>query len=303
MKHYLKKIIGGSILIGAALYASLEPAKAEVVYVDPLFTYPVAPEELENIMDKSNWLMQHFWDSLDFKKKEPLNQAALNDAFRVYSLPMQFAEKTEVEISVDNLLKKIQKNPTFAIQFMKGAEDNLYGPKASIWIDEVYMKFLNAYIKNKKIKSPRKIRYERQLKQLENSKVGATPTNFTFTTPLGNPGKFEPRGVFTVIEFGDPDCEDCRMAKLKLDTDVTFSSLVDRGLVNMMFIAVDPEQGWETKMASYPEKWVVGASSDVAEIYDLRQSPSFYVIGKDGKIMAKNINLDQVMRLARTQDK
>lgn len=289
------KILGGIFLMLCAISFT---TKADVITIEPLFEYPVAPEEIESLVDKSNWLMQHFWDNMDFKSKAAVDQTALNDAFRVYAFPMQWAEKTEVDKSVDGMLKLLEKNPTLLLQFTKAAEEALYGQRAKVWIDEVYMKYLQSYLKNKKIGAARKKRYERQYKLLSNSLLGTTPSSFTFTTPVGNPGKFEPIGVYTIIEFGDPDCDDCRHAKLKMETDIKFSSLVERGLVNVMFIIPDPSEGWQTQLTDYPSNWVVGGSDDVSDILDIRTSPSFWVIGKDGKIKAKNVSVEQAMNLA-----
>lgn len=289
------KKIFSALLLSLALVL---PVKAEVITIEPLFEYPVAPEEIVTLSDKSNWLMQHFWDNMDFKKKGAVNQSALNDAFKVYSLPMQWAEKAEVDKSVASLLDKIQKNPTLLLQFTKAAESSLYSERADIWIDEVYLKFLDAFLKNKKIPEIRKRRYERQMRQISNSLNGSIAPSFDFTTPTGTPGKSQPIGVFTIIEFGDPDCDDCRHAKLRMETDVRFSSLVERGLVNVLFILPDPVDGWQTKMTDYPANWVTGASDTVSDILDLRLTPSFYVIGKDGKIMAKNVSVDQAMKIA-----
>lgn len=273
-------------------------AKSEVIIVDPLFEYPVAPEELTTLWDKSNWLMQHFWDQMDFKKKDALNQAAVNDAMKVYSFPMQWADKVEVDKSVDKLVAQLQKNPTLMVQFTKAAEEALYGERASLLIDEVYIKFLNGILKSKKISKARKVRYERQLNQLQNTKIGELAPAFTFTTPTGNPGTYEPIGVFTIIEFGDPDCDDCRHAKLKMETDVMFSKLVEKGLVNILFIVPDPEEGWQTKMTGFPANWVIGASDTVSDKLDIRKTPSFFIIDKDGKLMAKNVNVENAIRIA-----
>ncbi len=298
IKNLLKKYITAVIMA----FAGIASMHADVIEIEPLFEYPVAPEEIATLSDKSNWLMQHFWDSMDFKNKDAVNQAALNDAFKTYCFPMQWADKTEVDKSVDTMLATLQKNPTLLLQFTKAAEEALYGTRAKIWIDEVYMKYLEAFLKNKKISDVRKQRYRRQITLLKNSQLGEYPETFDFITPTGNPGKFVPIGVFTVIEFGDPDCDDCRHAKLKMETDMKFTSLVDRGLVNVMFIIPDPVEGWQTKLGTYPSNWVVGASDTVSDILDIRSSPSFYIIGKDGKLIAKNVGLDEVKRLAYEQE-
>lgn len=300
----IKKYFQRALLSMAFIMTILSPVRlnAEIIEIEPLFEYPVAPEEIVSLTDKSNWLMQHFWDKMDFKKKDAVNQSALNDAFRVFTLPMQWADKVEVDKDVDNMLSQISKNPTLLLQFTKAAEESLYGQRAKIWIDEVYIKFVETFLKNKKISDARKIRYKRQLTQLKNSMIGEIPPSFDFTTPTGNPGKFQPIGVFTIIEFGDPDCDDCRHAKLKMETDMKFTSLVDRGLVNVLFIVPDPLEGWQTTLGEYPSNWVVGGSDNVSEILDIRATPSFYVIGKDGKIVAKNITVDQAKALALQQD-
>lgn len=288
-------MMGGALAVPALFPLNIS---AEVIVIDPIFEYPVAPEEIKTLQEKADWVMQHFWDKMDFKNKEALNQAAVNDAMRTYVLPMQWAAKEEVDKSVEKLLKQLSKNPTLLLQFTKAAEQELYGQRASIWIDEIYCRFLETFNKNKKVPAIRKKRYERQLTQIKNSLVKETPASFTYTTPGGNPGKFEPIGVFTIIEFGDPDCDDCRMAKLKMETNIRFSELVDKGLVNVMFIVPDPTDGWQDKLKGMPQHWIAGGSDTVSDILDIRSTPSFFVVGKDGKLIAKNIGYETAMSLA-----
>ena len=298
----IKNLIRSMVLAAIFCVSSPVVIQAEVIMVDPLFEYPVAPEEITTLGEKSNWLIQHFWDNMDFKNQGALNQAAVNDAVKVYSFPMQWADKVEVDKSLDKLLAQLQKNPTLLVQFTKAAEEALYGPRANMWIDEVYLKFLSTAMKNKKISKARKERYSRHIEQLEKTKIGETAPSFDFVTPTGNPGKYEPIGVFTIIEFGDPDCDDCRHAKLKMETNVKFSSLVDRGLVNILFIVPDPEEGWQTKLTGFPSNWVVGASDSISDELDLRSTPSFYVVDKEGKLIAKNVNVDRAISLAMLED-
>lgn len=271
---------------------------AAQIVIEPLFEYPVAPEDIIDLKGKSNYLVEHFWDGLDFKNKNTVDQNALNDAFAVYASTMRWADKAVVEKSVDRLINTYSKNKALTIQFTKAAEEALYGERTKFWIDEVYMRFLDAFIANKKIPAERKQRYIRQHTILKNSMVGELAASFEFTSPSGATEHFRP-GLLTVIEFGDPGCEDCQRSKLKMQMNVKFSRLLEQGLVNVLFIVPDPDEGWQEALAGYPKDWHVGASESVADIYDLRAgNPTFYVIGKDGKIIAKNINVTQAMNLA-----
>ena len=83
-----------------------------------------------------------------------------------------------------------------------------------------------------------------------------------------------------------------------METNVRFSSLVERGKINVMFIVSDPEEGWEEKLKDYPTLWHVGASESVSDLYDLRKSPSVYVIDREGKIAVKNVGIETAMQIA-----
>lgn len=275
---------------------SQESTSFETITIEPLFEYPMAPEEMSSLTEKTNWLMQHFWDPMNFKSKNAVDQNALNDAFSVYAVPMQWADRDEVLKSTDKIIKLIEKNPTLLLQFTKAAENSLYDPtRAKFLIDEVYLKYLEAIVKNKKIPSNRKLRYQHQLTTLSNTQEGVKAKEFDFVSPTGDKKTYRPYGIYTIIEFGNPSCTDCRHSKLKLETNAALKQLVDQGKVNILFIVPDPEDGWQTELTGYSPKWSVGASDTVADIFDLRLTPAFYIIGADDNIIAKNISVQRVI--------
>ncbi len=297
-------ILAASGCIGALtpeICAQESAANDNVIYVSPLFEYPVAPDSIESLTGKSEYLVTHFWDGMNFKKKQTVDQNALNHAFQVFVSPMRWADQSVTDKAVTKLLKQLSSNPALHLQFTKAAEENLFGPRAIYWADQIYLRFIDNLLANKKVPKTRKQRYQWQKELIENSLVGHTAKSFEYTTPTGNKSLYRPDGVITLIEFGDPECDECRMAKLRMETDVTFTDLVDRGLVNVMFIIPDPEEGWQTSMTGFSPKWHVGASDTVLDIYDLRLSPSIYVIGREGKILAKNVPYRQAMQLAASE--
>ena len=273
--------------------------RQDVIVVEPLFEYPVAPDDIEGLTPKSEWLLEHFWDAFDLKKdRQTVDQNALNDAFSVYVAPMRFADADKTDASVTRLIQSISKNPALTLQFAKAAEEALYGPRAEIWNGDILLRFVDNMLACKGVRKERKARYERLRTLLGNTRRGSVPPEFDYTTPEGKISHYSPNGVITVIEFGDPDCDDCRHAKLKMDTDIRFSSLVDRGKVNVLFINVDPAEGWQSKLSGYPAKWYVGASDEVGDLYDLRETPSIYVIDREGRVAAKNVDVNTAMQIA-----
>ncbi len=271
---------------------------AGVMYVDPLFEYPTAPEDLETFTEKCDWLAENFWNKLNLKSQEVVDQAKLNDAFQVYATTIQYATKDKVTAAVDKLMKNLQKNPTLLYQMTKAAEEQIYGPRAEFWIDELYARILSASLSNKKFPKNKRARYELQLKQLEHSLIGETPNRFEFTRANGEAAKYFPMSTPTIMIFGDPDCDDCRMSKLRMQSNVAFNKAVTDGKINVLFIIPDPEEGWEKKTTDFPKNWTVGGSETVSDKYDIREIPEIYIIGSDGKIVAKHINAMQAMEKA-----
>lgn len=294
------------LTLGAILPAALPAAAQDAatsqsnspIVIEPLFEYPVAPDSLPTLEEKSTYLVEHFWDAMDWKNKQAVDQNALNDAFMVFSSPMRWADVAVTNKAVDAVIRNTSKNPVLALQMARAAEEAFYGPRAIYWSDPLYIRFIDNVLGVKKIPQARKERFLRHRTLLENSKAGNFPKEFEYVTADGKKSKYRPDGVITVIEFGNPDCDDCRYAKLMLDTDLTFSTLVEKGQINMLFVIPDPEPGWESMIAEYPKGWHSGASEGIDDVYDIRIRPSFYVIGHDGKIIAKNVNYLQAKALA-----
>lgn len=295
----------GALLLGAGLTAaaqesndSIDMIDQGVMYVEPLFEYPVAPEELTDFRAKCDWLVENFWSKFDVKAKEAVDQGKLNHAFKVYATTCQFAAKDKVTAAVDKLMKSLQKNPMLLYQMTKAAEENIYGPRAEVWIDELYAKILTSALSNKKFPKTKRPRYELQLKQLEGSTIGYAPASFDFVRANGDAAKYFPMSTPTIIIFGDPDCDDCRMGKLRMQANVAFSKAVADGKINVLFIIPDAEQGWESRVTDFPKNWTVGASDSVSELYDMREIPEIYLVGSDGKIVEKHIGVMKAMESA-----
>lgn len=272
------------------VFSFLLPAQ-HVIEIQPLFEYPVAPDELPTMYDKSNFIVEHFWDKLDLKSKAAVDQNALNHAFKVYSTAIRFADKAKTLETNQKLINNLAKNPTLLLQFTKAAEENLYGPRADFWIDEVYLQFLKAITANKKIPTSRKAKYENQQKVITTTAEGQTAPGFHFKDKEGKDVSYRPMSTPTLIIFGDPWNTDWRLDRLKMESNLKLLQSVDKGKVNVIFLYAGSKEGWEDQVSSYSDKWVVGTGDKLNETYDIRVSPAIYVISSEGKIIEKNIPL------------
>ena len=280
------------MLLGVLLPASAQQtAEDGTVYVQSLFTYPVAPDYLDNLEARSDWLMDNFWNDMDFKNKKGVNQAALQHAFGVYAGPMLYAKKAKVLNSVENLCKKAEKNPTLMIQLMKAAEEEFHSQRSTVYIDEVYRIFLNKFLGNKKIKKDRKAKYAVQLAALDATEPG---NNF----PQGGTGVALPamgsRG--TVVIFGNTADDLSRQMLLRFATSVRAEQAVNSGEFEIVFIDKSAEPAME--MPSYIKRVYCEKPQ---QSYDLPFLPDCYLLDKDGVIVMRNKSIADVLNGAGIQ--
>lgn len=299
MQRRLSKAVK-SMALCFVMFASASSYAQGYIEIEPLFEYITAPEEITPLNEKSNYLVEHFWDNMDFKTKSTVDQTALNHAFNVYATPLRFADKEKASAAVDKLLDTLSKNPVLLLQFTKAAEENIFGPRADAWIDEVYIKFLNTLIKNKKITPQRKEKYQRQLTMIENSKIGNTAPSFSFENKNGGESTYFPMSTPSIIIFGNPVSPDWRITRLRMETNAQLTQAVDKGKLNVLFIIPDKIDNWREEVANYPQRWTVGVAENIGDKIDIRAKSdayfaSVYYVGSDGKIVMKNVPLESAV--------
>lgn len=276
-------------LVGFFAFAK---AQQTVIHIEPLFEYPVAPDELKTLDEKCNYLVKVFWDNFNFKQKNALDQYALNEAFMVYASTFRYADKKEVDQSMDKLLKNLAGNPPLLMQFTKAAEENLYGPRAQFWQDELYLKMVDAVIKNKKIPAARKNKLIRQAETLRKSAVGQLAPSFWFIDKDRASKQYFPMSTPTILIFGNPEDTDWRLDRLKLESNFKLSEAIEKGKINILYIIPDEIENWQESVSNYNPKWTIGQSNESKQIYDIRTNPTVFVVGSDGKILKKYISPD-----------
>ncbi len=293
-----RKGMASVILLGMSV-TPLAAMSQPPIIIEPIFEYPTPPEEFEGLTERSNYLMDHFWDSFDFTRKTAVDQNALNDAFGVFTTAMRYAEKSKALSGIDGIIKKLKGNPVLLLQFTKSAEESLFGPRADIWSDEAYLPFLKAVTSDKSISDIRSQRYRMQLDMLKRNAPGAKLPEVRLTLRNGRQMDFEPNAPLTLIEFGNPGCEDCQFARLKLEMATDVAEMIDAKEMEMVFIVADavPEEQTELlrQFAELPDGWTAGICYGGDEIFDIRSNPCFYLVGADKKIIAKNMDVTRAV--------
>ena len=268
------------------------------VVLQRLFEYPEVPDTIVSLENRTNYLVQHFWENFDFSA--PIRDERVFEAtFRDYVTFFKYAHKTIVVSNIKELMRKAESNKANFLLIAEVAERALYSPGAEYWSDEVYVPFLECVIENNMLKKEEKARYKYQLELLQNSLMGQKAMNFEMKLVDGSKLKLwdiDAKMIF--LFFNDDECGDCSIARLRLSTDVNLNKMIDSGEV--VFVCVYMEKysdEWAQKARTDSDKWIIGANNEVADKYDLRIQPSVYILDANKVILDKNISADGIKQL------
>lgn len=285
------------LLILAAIFLSA-PKSAAQSAAQPYFPVPLVPDSLKTLQQRSDYLVEHYWDFCDFKKAFS-SKPKMAESFNTYLSFMPYATAEVSRASVTKLLKSLEKQPNDLLFIAREAENSLFTDSAEFAGEDMYLLFAKAVAQNKKIDKASRARFVRHAELLENNRVGHKAPDFLYTDRYGQNRHFDAdTAKVVVLMISDPDCEDCRMARIRLDADINATKLIDKGIMKVVCISpVEATPQWKDEVKNYPEKWIVGASDSFDDKYNFFNTPSFYLINNDHVIRVKNTDINTVLNV------
>lgn len=267
------------------------------------FMYPVPPESLVTLQDRSSYLVEHFWDRCNmksiFSSRKNLEQS-MDDYFSF----MVYADSAVVMNSIDRLIKEVKKSGPNMLTMAEIARAKLYSDSAEYRSDELYLPFAKAGASASGVSKEQKAAYQLEISQLENSLVGKYVPDVSLTLRDGSVHRLHDyNGNYFLIFFDEPDDFDNMMARVKLSTDYGLNDLITKGQVQVICITPGKaDDEWKARVADYPQNWIVAAAEGTDQLFDRRVKPSFYYLNRDKIILSKTLvadNLIEAFRMVR----
>ncbi|MGM9853683.1 MAG: DUF5106 domain-containing protein [Muribaculaceae bacterium] len=297
----MKKLIHiVAIAIAAAWTLSLA---AQTAPADPnlLVTMPSPPDRLTTLSQRCNYIIDNYWKTFN-PKSSFSSQERLNHTLGTFFGFVPYATADTVFMSIDHLLQQVAKaKPQNLLDLARMAEGWTYSDTAEVRSDELYFPFVEAVALNKKVKGAEKERFVYQYRQLLGSRLSQPAPDFEMTLRDGSRKKFSevtPRHV--ILLFYDPDCDDCRAAKTRLDADFTISTLIKRRQAAVVAVYTGDDPNWAEASKDLPETWVVGHAPEAETLYTMTAQPEiYYILGDTREIQAKDLSATELIEAFR----
>ena len=257
------------------------------------------------------YMKEHYWDNIVFNDnrliRTPFFEKKLDDYFKnfVSREPDSIIEEVQYMLTVAKTGKEIY--PFLLFKFT-----NKYITPEFMGQDKVFLHlYQNFFAKGDTVllnEASKKAIKERAYSLMANQ-LGLPAPILVLNDPMDK--KFALHNIkapFTFIAFWDPTCGHCKVEIPKLDS--IYKASWKALNVKVLSVNINPKEitAWKNFIKDHQlEEWQNGYQTEedlnkeiregkpttIRQLYDVFKTPTFYLLDKDKKIIAKNLSLEQ----------
>lgn len=266
---------------------------------------PAMPGGMSDPVERADYILEHFWDSMDFSDTVRSHDRAFMEQNLVnFFSVMPHASDEGRHAGVKALLDGASVDRTSYNLILELAEHYLYEPGSPMRDEEMFIPFLNSALESSVLSESERIRPAYMLEEAMRNRVGTMSADFSMRLRDGSEtGMHEfVAGKPALLMFYDPDCDHCAETVAELSSDSVLRGLIGEGKINVL--AVYPygeEDVWaDRSMVVIPDNWT-DAFADLSEVdlYSFPVMPVLYMLDGDGKVLIKDAPSDAVKSFLR----
>ena len=260
-------------------------------------------QQVEKPVSTADSTLFHFWDKFDMQdtalvKNPEKGEQQLADFLQLLA---QHPDSATRDKAIDLMLDKAKVNRTSFDYFIKQYEHYLYDGNSPMRNDIVYESVLRYLIKTDLLSDLEKEAYRPTYKLILRNKVGQTAEDFTYELANGKKQKLsDTKANYTFLIFYDPDCSHCKETIQQLRDTPQLVQLFAQ--LKVQVVAIDPwgdRTKWKNYQSQLSDQWINGFDSESRilsfNLYDLKASPTIYLLDENRKVLLKDTYLQQVI--------
>ncbi len=255
---------------------------------------PAVPSELTQPHERAAFIMEHFWDALDFSDTTLGTDSMFVELNFVNFLSLFPHATVEArEHSMGYLLERAASNQPFLHLLADYAEKYLGDAGSPMRNEELFILFLEQYLSIDSVTETDRLRPESLLSTAKKNRQGTQAADFSYVTREGDKATlYENTAAMLLLVFYDPACPHCSETLEELNHNPLLGKMIEEGGLSVLAVYTEGNRElWnETKM-SMPQSWTVGIdASEIVDkaIYDLPAMPVIYLLGSDKTVLLKD---------------
>lgn len=252
------------------------------------------------------FLLNHYWDNLDLKDTiATANPANIQEPFRAYLNVLASSDFESATESIVNLAGKVKVSHIKIVTcFMEIFEKSLYDPNSLYKSEEIYLAVVNEMQEGTNFPFELKEKLSFQSKNLNKNRINTKAANINFITPEGKLSSlYNVKSAYILLFFYQPDCHSCNLTAEQMKRSPILLNALDKIKVVAVYTG-NNEELWKDYNKNLSKEWIVGfdLKQEVVNnlIYDIRSSPSIYLLDANKTILLKDVSFDDAAEYLRS---
>jgi len=248
----------------------------------------------------SDYSLIHFWENFDFSDEVRMLDPEYGEQnFVNYINEFSKSNPQSISQSVKNLIDKSSADEVVQSYFEELLKKYLYDVNSPFYNEYYYTLALEQLINSEHVDINYKKKYKIILQTANKNKIGDIAQDFEYVTNNGSHKLSDHKTNYIILFFYDPGCQLCN----SIIQDLKINDYINSKLKgNLTLLAIYPE-GDKKKWLEYndriPKNWINGL--DIEQkilrqgLYDLKASPTIYLLDKNKKVLLKDAEIQQVI--------
>lgn len=272
---------------------------SEITTADSPSTSSHNTKELESL----NYQVIHFWDNLDLQKNySAKNLDYLEQNFANYLALFPLVSAEIVNESLSAFVNKSAADKRLLDYVSQLFDKYLYDPNSPARNDLYYEYALTQLLGADDIPLALKAKLEIVLELVKRNQQGDIAKDFSFLTNDGQKKRLSAVDAkYTILIFYVPGCHSCEELIHYWNNNSTLHKPVLDDNLKVLAIYTDGDEiVWKDYQDRVPNLWLNGMDEKMelfnSRIYDLKSSPTIYILDKDKKVIVKDASMDQLVQ-------
>ena len=304
-------------MVALALSCGQPPKKAPQTPATREFPMAEIPMMITQPDQRAEWLALHFWEPFTQPDKlYPCDSVTVNGVS---------AEKLEQQVGLfASILQQIsipagQEAMKAAFQrleaFQKAQPEGnafsqtsalisryFYDPNSPVRSEDLYLPYVSLLASSDLVSEDEKGRYAWDAKACALNQTGTPAADFTFVDTEGRRRTlYGIQAAYTLLIFGNPDCQACRELMEQMSASPEISALISSGRLKVADVYIDEDLDlWKARKDAYPKEWINGYDPGYVirtdRLYSIRAVPSLYLLDEKKNVLMKDALPEQVLQ-------
>ena len=265
------------------------------------FTLPEIPTMYTTPEQRADFLVKHYWDHFDFTDTTYINLPDVAEQAYVDFLDVsQHVPMPSAYDGMKRLVEYAEKNKKVFDYFISLSDKYLYDPNSPFRNEDLYIAVLERMIETNLLDDTEKTRPQYRLELAQKNRVGTKALNFTYTMSSGKQNTlYGTQAEYTLLYINNPGCHACAEITEQMKASQIIQGLLSQKRIAILCIYPDEElDEWKKHQDDFQSTWINGYDKNTIirnkSLYDLRATPSLYLMDKNKTVLLKDATLLQI---------